>query len=87
MLLNDFAAALSIADRVVLTEIMGSREINTYGIKTEDLGREIEGCVWFDTFRKVADYIMANVGEGDLVLTLGCGDVYKIDKMILEKKA
>lgn len=85
MHLNAFAKALSIADNVVLTEIMGSREINTYGITTQDLADEINGCVWFDTFQKVADYLEENVGEGDLVLTLGCGDVYKIAHLILDK--
>ena len=85
MLLHEFATALSIADRVVMTEIMGSREINTYGIKTQDLADEIEGSVWFDSFEKVADYLKNNIGEGDLVITLGCGDVYKIAKMILGK--
>ncbi len=85
LLLHDFAAALSIADRVVLTDIMGSREINTYGISTNDLAAEIDGCVWFKEFIEVADYVRENVGEGDLVLTLGCGDVYKVAKLILGK--
>ncbi len=85
MHLNAFAEALSIADKVVLTEIMGSREINTYGITTQDLADEIPDSVWFDTFPKVADYLKENIGEGDLVLTLGCGDVYKIAKIILNK--
>lgn len=84
MHLEAFAKALSIADKVVMTEIMGSREINTYGITTQDLADEIPGSVWFDTFDKVADHLKANVCEGDLVLTLGCGDVYKIAKIILE---
>lgn len=84
MHLDAFAKALSIADKVVLTEIMGSREINTYGITTQDLADEIPGSVWFDTFPKVADYLKENIGEGDLVLTLGCGDVYKIAKMVLD---
>ncbi len=86
MHLKAFADTLSIADRVVLTEIMGSREINTYGITTQDLADEIDGSVWFDTFPKVADYLKENITEGDLVLTLGCGDVYKIAKLILEKE-
>ncbi len=86
MHLDAFAKALSIADNVVLTEIMGSREINTYGITTQDLADEIPDSVWFDTFEKVADYLKANIGEGDLVLTLGCGDVYKIAKIILDKQ-
>ncbi len=84
--LNAFAEALSIADKVVLTEIMGSREINTYGITTQDLADEIPDSVWFDTFDKVADYLKENICEGDLVLTLGCGDVYKIAKIVLDIK-
>ncbi len=86
MHLEAFAKALSIADKVVLTEIMGSREINTYGISTQDLADEIPDSVWFDTFPKVADYLKENIGEGDLVLTLGCGDVYKIAKLVLGKE-
>ena len=86
MHLNAFAEALSIADKVVMTEIMGSREINTYGITTQDLADEIDGSVWFDTFPKVADYLKENISKGDLVLTLGCGDVYKIAKIILDKE-
>ena len=86
MHLNAFAEALSIADKVVMTEIMGSREINTYGITPQDLADENPDSVWFDTFPKVADYLKENITEGDLVLTLGCGDVYKIAKLILGKE-
>ncbi len=85
MLLDDFASALSIADRVVLSEIMGSREKNTYNIYSKDLAEKIEGCVWFNTFEEMADYVLKNASAGDLVITLGCGDVYKCAKMILEK--
>ena len=84
MLLKEFGEALSIADKVVMTEIMGSREINTFGIKTQDLADEIEGSVWFPEFSQVADYLKQNIKKGDLVITLGCGDVYKIAKMILD---
>lgn len=84
MLLKEFGEALSIADKVVMTEIMGSREVNTFGIKTQDLADEIEGSVWFPEFKEVADYLKQNIKKGDLVITLGCGDVYKIAKMILD---
>ena len=84
LLLNDFASALSLADRVVLTEIMGSREVNTTGIKTSDLAAKIDGCVWFESFAQIADYLKQNIHEGDLVITLGCGDVYKIAHLLLE---
>ncbi len=84
MLLDEFADALSIADRVVLTEIMGSREKNTYNIYAKDLAEKIDGCVWFPTFEEVAKYVTDNVEYGDLVITTGCGDVNKVADMMIE---
>lgn len=83
MLLEDFAKALPIADRVVMSAIMGGREINTYGISTEDLAKKIPDSVWFETFPEICQYLKKNADEGDLVITLGCGDVYKCAKMLL----
>lgn len=83
MLLDDFAEVLKIADKVVMTEIMGSREVNTYDIHTEQLAEKIPGSVWFESFDTVAQYLYENVKPGDLVLTLGCGDVYKIAKKFI----
>lgn len=85
MLLDDFAEVLQIADKVVLTEIMGSREKNTYNIYAKDLSDKIPGCVWFNTFDEVTNYVVENASEGDLVITLGCGDVYKVAKKIVKK--
>lgn len=74
----------SIADRVVLTEIMGSREKNTYNIYSRDLAAKIDGCVWYTGMEEVAQYVAANVQPGDLVITLGCGDIYKAADRIIE---
>lgn len=84
MLLDDFVKALSIADKVVLTEIMGSREKNTYNIYAKDLAAKIDGCEQFSTFEEVARYVTDNVQSGDLVITTGCGDVYKVADMMIE---
>lgn len=83
MLLEDFADALSIADRVVLSPIMGSREVNTYDIHSEDMGKKIADCACLGSFEEMANYVDSNAEEGDLVITLGCGDVYKCARMIL----
>lgn len=83
MLLNDFSDVLKIPDKVVMTEIMGSREKNTYNIHTSDLAALIDGSVWFNTFREVADYVESIAEDGDLVITLGCGDIYKAAKLII----
>lgn len=85
MLLNEFAQALQLADKVVMTEIMGSREVNTIGIYTKDLAALVPGSVWFESFDGVVNYCKENVQPGDLVITLGCGDIYKAAKMMLKE--
>lgn len=97
LLLDDFAKALSITDKTVLTDIMGSREKNTYKIFTRHLAEKIDGCIFFpqdeneeytdkrkyENFEQVCDYLCKNAQDGDLIITLGCGDAYKIAKMVL----
>jgi len=72
-----FAEALAIPTHCVMTEIMGSREINTEGIYTSQLASLIPGSVWYETQKEVADYVMSKAEPGDLIITLGCGDIYK----------
>lgn len=99
LLLDDFARVLQIPDKTVLTDIMGSREKNTYGIFTRHLAEKIPECIWFPqdenaewtderkyfNFSQICDYVCENAESGDLIITLGCGDAYKIAKMILNK--
>ena len=83
ILFDEFVRVLQIPDRCVLTEIMGSREVNTYGIYTSQLAEKIPGSVWFNTFDEVAEYVVANAESGDLIITLGCGDIYKAAKIMI----
>jgi UDP-N-acetylmuramate--alanine ligase len=89
--LAEFAKVLSIADKVVLTAIMGGREENTVGVHTADLAALIPGAVWFEdedhdrNFDLASDYVAANAAPGDLIITLGCGDVNKLARQILVK--
>ena len=83
LLLNEFADALAIPDHVVMSEIMGGREANTYNIYTRDLAKKIPNSVWFPEFEQIAEYVLAHARPGDLILTLGCGDIYKCARMIL----
>ena len=78
---------------------MGSREKNTFGIFTRHLAEKTKGSIYFpqdetaeytderkyQNFEQVCDYVCENASDGDLVITLGCGDVYKVAKMILKK--
>ena len=82
---DEFVDVLKIPDRCVMTEIMGSREVNTYDIYTSQLADKIPNSVWFNTQEEVADYVVKNAKAGDLVLTMGCGDIYKSAFMMIER--
>lgn len=84
-LLDDFARVLQIADKCIVSEIMGSREVNTIGIKATDLSSKIPGCIQIDSLSDIADYLAEHCKEGDMVITLGCGDVYKVSRMLVKK--
>ena len=83
ILFDDFVKVLQIPDKCVMTEIMGSREVNTYGIYTSQLAEKIPDSVWFNTFEEVAKHVTDNAEEGDLIITLGCGDIYKAAKIMI----
>lgn len=84
-LMDDFAEVLQIPDECVMTEIMGSREVNTEGVYTSQLAAKIPGSVWFNTFDEVADYVLDHAQSGDFVITLGCGDIYKAAKLMIKR--
>ena len=85
LLKDDFIKALSVADKVILTPIMGSREINEYGIYSEDLAAGLKDAEVIDGFEKVADRVIEIAGEGDLVITMGGGDIYKVAHIITNR--
>ena len=82
LLKDDFISALSFADKVILTPIMGSREINTYGISSEDIAKGLRDCVCVSDFGEAKSLIESIATKGDIVITMGGGDVYKIAHMI-----
>ncbi len=92
LLLDDFAKALSIPDKCVITAIMGGRENNDYNIYDSDLAKIVDGSIHFPdeqdhdkNFELCAEYVCENAETGDLILTMGCGDINKCAKLILEK--
>ncbi len=84
-LLDDFARVLQIADKCVVSEIMGSREVNKIGIKATDLSDKIPDCIQIDKLEDISDFLAENCEDGDMVITLGCGDVYKVSRMLVDK--
>lgn len=80
--LNEFAQALSVADEVVVSDIMGSRETNEWNVSSQQITDQIDGAHYLATFEEISRFVAANAREGDLVITMGGGDVYKCARMI-----
>ena len=85
LLKDEFIDALSVADKVILTSIMGSREVNTYGIKSEDIAEKLKDAVIVDGFENIADKIIEVAEKGEIVITMGGGDIYKAAHIVQEK--
>ena len=83
--LDEFAEVLSIPDHTILSEILPVRETNTYNIYAKDLADKIDGCVWFETFEEIADYVTKKAKPDDLIITIGGGNVYMCADLILKK--
>lgn len=86
-LLMDFARALSLADKVVLADIYAARETDTLGISSRTLQAEIQKlgheCYYFPSFDEIENYLLENCINGDLLITMGAGDVLKIGESLL----
>ncbi len=85
LLKNEFIEALSIADKVVLTPIMGSREVNTTGISSEDLAKGLKDCTCVSDLNEAADVTVNIAQPGDIIITMGGGDIYKSAYIMREK--
>ncbi len=83
-LMSDFVEVLQIADVTVLTPILGSREIDDGSVKTADLAAKIPDAIEVESLAAAAQWVKEHCHKGDLVITLGCGDVYKASKMMVE---
>ena len=83
-LFDEFCQSFGEADRVIFAEIYAAREQNTFGISSKDLADRVDGALFFETFEKIAEYINNNANEGDLVVSMGAGDVFKVHQLLLK---
>lgn len=87
--LHEFAQALSLADKVVLADIYAAREqkADHAGITSETLQQEIRNlgqeCFYFPTFDEIENFLLQNCINGDLLITMGAGDIVKIGENLL----
>lgn len=81
-LYDDFVNAFGNTDELLLLDIYAARESNRYGVSSEALARDISAngtaAFFMPDMETAADYLRKNAGDGDIILTMGAGDVWKV---------
>lgn len=84
-LFDDFVRELKKPDVVILSEIYAARERNAIGISSLDLAKQIPGAIYCETLPEVTDQLREIVREGDVVITMGAGDIFRAGEALFEK--
>ena len=85
MLFDDFVKVLSRVDRVIITDIYAAREKDTGLVSAKDVAEKIPGAIYIKDFDEIASFMKENAQRGDIIITMGAGDVVKIGDMIKDK--
>lgn len=84
---HEFAEALSLADHIILVDIFAARETDTLGMSSQLLAEELKksgaDVYYFPSFSEVENFVMNTCIHGDLLITMGAGDVVNIGESIL----
>ncbi len=83
---DDFAKALSLADEVILADIFAAREKNTIGIDSSAIGDKMTNAECISGFDNIKEKLSEIITDGDFVLTMGAGDIYKVGEMLVSEK-
>ncbi len=81
-LFADFVRELQKPDVVVLAEIYAARERNLLGVSSQDLAQQIPGAVYRETLPEITQYLKQIAQPGDVILTVGAGDIYRAGEAI-----
>jgi len=86
-LLPEFAESLSLSDVVVMAKIYAARETDTLGVSSQTLADEIakkgKEVYCFDTFDEIENFLLQFCEDGDLLITMGAGDIVKVGENLL----
>ena len=83
-LFDDFVKVLSDAKNLIITDIYAAREKDTGLVSSKQLADAIEGAIYLDSFDKIEDYIRKNAKPGDVIITVGAGNVVNIGENLVK---
>ena len=81
-LFDDFVEVLKEPDLTILAEIFAAREVNELGISSKDLAQRIPGSEYYSTLPEVTQRLRELARPGDLILTVGAGDIYTVGEAL-----
>ncbi len=84
-LLGDFVNTLKKAENLVVIDIYAAREKNPGNISPKDITDKIPGSKYISSMKATVKFFESELKEGDLLITVGAGDVYKIGEALAEK--
>lgn len=84
-LFDDFRDVLTLADITIVADIYAAREKDTGLVSSKELAQATEGAIYLDSFDKIEEYVLSNAREGDVVITMGAGNIYKVGENLLKE--
>ena len=88
-LFDEFVEALTLTDHVILADIYAARETDTLGISSKDVADALKekgsDAYYFPSFKEIEDFCMEHCQKGDLLITMGAGDVVNIGEELLKR--
>jgi len=85
-LFDDFVEQLRRPDMTILAEIYAAREQNTIGISSRDISEKIPNSMEFDDFDEIIKTLRWIASPGDIILTVGAGDIYRVGERLLRNE-
>ncbi|NMB33750.1 MAG: UDP-N-acetylmuramate--L-alanine ligase [Clostridium sp.] len=89
-LLSDFVESFEDSDRIIVADIYSAREVDRGEIHSRTLAEKIsqngKDVLYLPDFDEIVEYLKENASPGDLILTMGAGDIYKVGEMFLKEK-
>lgn len=85
-LFDDFINALSYANHVIVADIYAAREKDTGIVSAKDLADKMDNGIYLPSFDKIEQYVAQNAKQGDVIITMGAGDIYKVGESLVNRQ-